>query len=143
MDFSKYTTKELEFITSNFEFLKKELEKRNIKESCDFIFKIGDVIHLKRDNGNLLLKIKDIDKRNNNIIADEIIIRRGGLFNCYVDEWYDIDRAEWCEYVKIEDSEIFENLLNIIDKYDDEAQQLKNDTYLKLKNEIAPYDYNV
>lgn len=40
----------------------------------------------------------------------------------------------------MEDSEIFENLLKIIDKYNDEVQQLENDTYLKLKNEIAPYD---
>ena len=142
MNFSKYTTQELEFITSNVELLKKELEKRNIKESDDFPFKTGDVIHSKEGNDNFLLKIKEIDKRNNNIVADEIVIRDGidGLFDAYVDEWYDIDTTGWNEYVKIEDSEIFENLLNIIDKYNDEVQQLENDTYLKLKNEISPYD---
>ena len=32
MNFSKYTTQELEFITSNVKLLKKELEKRRIKE---------------------------------------------------------------------------------------------------------------
>lgn len=32
MNFSKYTTQELEFITSNVELLKKELEKRYIKK---------------------------------------------------------------------------------------------------------------
>lgn len=140
MNFSKYTTQELEFITSNIELLKKELQKRNIKESDDFIFKTGDVIHSKDNNDHFLLKIKEIDKRNNNVVADEIIIRDGGLFDFYVDEWYDIDTTDWHEYVKIEDSEIFENLLNIIDKYNDDVQQLNDDAYLKLKNEIAPYD---
>lgn len=140
MNLNKYTTQELEFIISNFSGLKRELEKRNIKESDDFIFKTGDVIHSKDNNDNFLLKIKEIDKRNNNVVADEIIIRDGGLFDSYVDEWYDIDTTDWHEYVKIEDSEIFENLLKIIDKYNDEIKQLENDTYLKLKNEIAPYD---
>lgn len=143
MNFSKYTTKELEFITSNVELLKKELEKRRIKELDDFPFKVGDVIHTKHDNDNFLLKIKEIDKRNNNIVVDEIVIRDGGLFDAYVDEWFDIDHTEWYKYTKIEDSEVFENLLKIIDKYNNDLQQLDDDTYLKLKNEIAPYDYNV
>lgn len=138
MSFSNYTTRELEFIISNFDDLKRELEERNIKESNDFPFKSGDVIRLKDGNDNFIFKINKIDKRNNSVIADEIIIRYGGSFNSYVDEWFDID--EFYNYVKIEDSEIFENLLNIIDKYDGEAQQLENDTYLKLKNEIAPYN---
>lgn len=140
MNFSKYTTKELEFITSNVELLKKELEKRRIKELDDFPFKVGDVIHTKHDNDNFLLKIKEIDKRNNNIVADEIIIRNCGLFDAYVDEWFDIDRTEWHEYVKIEDSEIFENLNKIIDEYDNTVQQLSDNAYLKLKNEIVAYD---
>ena len=143
MNFSKYTTKELEFITSNVELFKKELKKRHIKELDDFPFKVGDVIHTKHDNDNFLLKIKEIDKGNNNVVADEIVIRDGGLFYACVDEWFDIDRTEWHEYVKIEDSETFENLLNIIDKYNNEVEQLENNTYLKLKNEITPYDYNV
>lgn len=140
MNFSKYTTQELEFFTSNIESLKKELEKRNIRELGNFPFKADDVIHSKLNNDNFILKIKDIDKRNNNVVADEIIIRDGGLFDAYVDEWYDIDTTDWNEYVKIEDSEIFENLFNIIDKYNDDVQQLNDDAYLKLKNEIAPYD---
>ena len=140
MNFSKYTTQELEFITSNVELLKKELEKRNIKESDNFPFKSGDVIHSKEGNDNFLLKIKEIDKRFNKVVADEIVIRDSGLFDAYIDEWYDINTTEWHEYTKIEDSEIFENLFNIIDKYNDEIQQLEEDTYLKLKNEIAPYD---
>ena len=140
MNFSKYTTQDLEFIISNFVDLKRELEKRHIKESNDFPFKTGDVIHTKYDNNNSLLKIKEIDIRNNNVIVDEIIIRDGVSFDAYVDEWYDIETTEWHEYVKIEDSNIFENLLNIIYKYNDDLQQLDDDTYLKLKNEIAPYD---
>lgn len=143
MNFSKYTTQDLEFIVSNFGDLKKELEKRNVKESDNFPFKTGDVIHTKHNNNNFLLKIKEIDKRNNDIVADEIVIRDGGLFDSYVDEWFGIngdDGTEWNEYVKIEDSEIFENLLNIIDKFNDEIKQLEDNTYLKLKNEIAPYD---
>ena len=142
MNFSKYTTQELEFITSNVELLKKELEKRNIKESDNFPFKSGDVIHSKHGNDNSILKIKKIDndKRNDRVIVAEIVIRDDGRFNVYVEEWYSIEYTEWNEYVKIEDSEIFENLLNIIDKYNDDVQQLEDDTYLKLKNEIAPYD---
>ena len=140
MNFSKYTTQELEFIISNFDNLKRELEKRNIKESDKFSFKSGDVIHSKQGNDNFLLKIKEIDKRNNNVVADEIVIRDGGLFDAYVEEWYSIEHTKWNKYVKIEDSEIFENLFNIIDKYNDDVQKLEDDTYLKLKNEIAPYD---
>lgn len=147
MNFSKYTTQELEFIISNFDNLKRELEKRNIKESDDFIFKSGDVIHLKQGNDNFILKIKKIDKRNDRVVAAEIVIRDDGFFDAYTDEWYDIKYTEWNEYVKIEDSEIFENLFNIIDKYNDDLQQLNDDirqlnddAYLKLKNEIAPYD---
>ena len=140
MNFSKYTTQELEFITSNVELLKKELEKRNIKESDNFPFKPGDVIHSKHGNDNSILKIKKIDKRNDRVIVAEIVIRDDGRFNVYVEEWYSIEYTEWNEYVKIEDSEIFENVLKIIDKYNDELQQLNNDTYLKLKNKIAPYD---
>lgn len=140
MNFSKYTTQELEFIISNFGDLKKELEKRKMKESDDFPFKIGDVIHLKEGNDNFLLKIKKIDKRYDKVIVDEIIIRDSGFFDDNIDEWYDIDIINWHAYVKIEDSEIFENLLKIFDKYNDDVQQLESDTYLKLKNEIAPYD---
>ena len=141
MGFSKYTTQELEFIISNFGDLKRELEKRNIKELNNFPFKTGDVIHTRNnDKDNFIIKIKEIDKRNNNVIADEIVIRDGGLFDAYIDEWYDIDTTEWHEYTKIEDSEIFENLLKIIDKYNDDLQQLDDYTYLKLKNEIAPYE---
>lgn len=143
MNFSKYTTQELKFIISNFDNLKKELEERYIKESDNFPFKSGDVILLNTGCDNFLLKIKKIDKRNDHVVVDEIIIRDDGTFDVYVDEWYDIEYTEWNEYVEIEDSEIFENLLNIIDKYNDEQEQLENDTYLKLKNEIAPYDYNV
>lgn len=142
MDFSKYTTQELEFITSHVEFFEKELEKRRIKELDDFLFKVGDVIHSKYNNDNYLLKIKEIDKRNN-IVVDEIVIRDSGLFDYYVDECFDIDTTDWSEYVKIGDSEIFENLSKIIDEYDNTVQQLSDNTYLKLKNEIAPYDYNV
>ena len=143
MDFSKYTTQELDFIVSNFGNLKRELKKRRIKESGDFLFKSGDVVHKKINDDNFILKIKEIDKRNNTIIADEIVIRDCGQFEAYVDEWFSIngdDGTEWHEYVKIEDSEIFENLLNIIDKFNDEIKQLEDNTYLKLKNEIAPYD---
>lgn len=140
MNFSKYTTQELEFIISNVELLKKELEKRHTKESGKFPFKVGDVIHSKQCDDNFLLKIKEIDKMNDKVVADEIIIRYDGAFDAYVDEWYDIEYTEWNTYVKIEDSEIFENLLDIIYKYNDDVQQLENDTYRKLKNEIAPYD---
>ena len=140
MNFIKYTTQELEFIISNFSDFKKELEKRKMKESDDFPFKVGDVIHLKEGNDNFLLKIKDIDKRLDNVIVDEIVIRGGGLFDTYVDEWYDIDTTSWNAYVKIEDSEIFENLLKIIDKYNDDVRQLEYDIYIKLKNEIASHD---
>ena len=113
----------------------------DIKESDDFIFKTGDIIHTKCDNTNYLLKIKEIDKRNNIVVVDGIVIRNYGTFDAYTDTWFAIERTEWNEYAKIEDSsEIFENLLNIINKYKDDFHQLTDDTYLKLKNEIAPYD---
>ena len=142
MNFTKYTTQELEFITSNIEFLKKELEKRHIKELDDIPFKVGDVIHIRNDKDNFLIKIKEIDKRNNNVVVDEIIIRASWSFNLYINEWYNIDTTKWHKYTKIEKSEIFENLSNIIDKYDNDSQQLKDETYLKLKHEFAPYDLN-
>ena len=107
----------------------------------DFPFKVGDVIHSKHNNDNFLIKIKEIYEGHGDIIADKIVIRDSGLFDAYVDVWYDIDTTEWYEYFKIEDDEIFENLINIINKYNDDGQQLNNDTYLKLKNEIAPYDF--
>lgn len=140
MNFTKYTTQELEFITSNIELLKNELKKRQIKESDSFPFNVGDVVHAKNDDDNFFIKIKEIDKIDNYIVIDEIVIRDGGLFDAYVDEWFDTDDVEWQEYVKIEDSKIFEKFLKIIDKYNNDVQQLNDDTYLKLKNEIAIYD---
>lgn len=142
MDFSKYTTQELASIASKFDDLKRELETRYSEELNDFPFKVGDVIHSKSDDDNFLLKIKEIDKRNSNVVADVIIIRDNEcqLFDAYANERYDIATTEWNEYVKIEDSALFENLLKIIDKYNDDVQQLDNDTYLKLKNEILHYD---
>lgn len=142
MSFTKYTTQELEFIVSNFKHLERELKKRQIKELDNFPFKVGDVVHRKFDDDNFFIKIKEIDKNNNNIIGDEIVIRDRGEFDAYVDEWYNVDNMEWHEYVKIEKYEIFENLLEIIDKYNDDIQQLNDDAYLKLKNEIATYEYN-
>lgn len=139
MNLSKYTTQELEFIISNFDDLKRELKKRNIIESDNFTFEIGDVIHSKDGNDNFLLKIKEIDIINNSVITDKIVIRDRGLFGAYVDEWFDIDTTEWYEYTKIDDSEIFENLLKIIDKYNDDVQQLNDDVYLKFKKELSSH----
>ena len=140
MSFTKYTTQELKFIVSNFEHLERELKKRQIKESDNFPFKVGDVVHAKHDDDNFFIKITEIDKINNNIFYDEIVIRDGGLFDAYCSEWCNMDNIEWHKYVKIEESEIFENLLEIINKYNNAVQQLNDDTYLKLKNEIATYD---
>lgn len=135
MDFSKYTTQELESIVSKFEDLKRELETRHSEELNDFPFEVGDVIHSKYDNDNIL-KIKEINEIN--VVVDEIVIRKGGPFYFFEDELFDIDYTEWCEYVKIEDS-AFENLLNIINKYNDDVQQLNDDTYLKFKKELSSY----
>ena len=77
MNLNKYTTQELEFITSHVEFFEKELEKRYIEELNDFPFEVGDIIHSKYDNDNIL-KIKAIDEIN--VVADEIVIRKGGPF---------------------------------------------------------------
>ena len=90
-----------------------------------FLLRLGDVIHSKHDNDNYLLKIKEIDKRNN-IVVDEIVIRDSGLFDYYVDECFDIDTTDWSEYIKIGDSNIFENLSKIIDEYDNTVQQLSD-----------------
>lgn len=136
MNFTKYTTKELEFIVSNFKHLEREFKKRQIKELDGFPFKVGDVVHTKDDNDDFFIKIKEIVKNNNTIIGDEIVIRDGGEFDAYADEWYSVDNVEWYNYVKMENSEIFENLLKIIDKYNNDLQQLNDDAYLKLKNEI-------
>lgn len=136
MDFSKYTTQELASIASKFDDLKRELEIRNSEELNDFPFEVGDVIHSKYDNDNIL-KIKEINEIN--VVADEIVIRKGGPFYFFEDELFDIDTTEWNEYVKIEDSNIFENLLNIINKYNDDVQQLNDDTYLKFKKELSSY----
>ena len=142
MSFTKYTTQELEFIVSNFKHLERELKKRQIKELDNFPFKVGDVVHRKINDDNFFIKIKEIVKNNNTVIGDEIVIRDGGLFDAYADEWYDMDKIELHEYVKIEKSEIFENLLEIINKYNDDIQQLTDDAYLKLKNEI-PTELNI
>lgn len=143
MNFSKYTTKELEFITSNIELLKKELKKRHIKELDDFPFKVGDVIHTKDRNSNYFIKIKKVYEKDKQVYIDEIIISEDGTFDSDVNECYAIDNIEWFRYTKVEDSDLSDTLIKIIDKYNNDLQQLYDDTYLKLKNEIAPYDYNV
>ena len=139
---SDFTTEQLKAIAAfGIDTIKEELEERlMIEDKNNFPFKTGDVIYTKCVDDNFLLKIKKIDKRNNNVVADEIILRDDGSFGFYNDEWYDIITTSCHEYTKIEDSEIFENLLKIINKYNDDLQQLFDDTYLKLKNEIAPYD---
>lgn len=131
-----YTTKELEFITNNIELFKKELKERQIEKLNSFSFKAGDIIHRKLNNDNLFYKIKEIDKSDDTIVADEIVIRSYGVFCIHTEEWFDIDDFKWDEYVKIEDSEIFEDLFKIINKYNEDIKQLGDDTYLKLKNKI-------
>lgn len=141
MNFEKYTTQELEFITSNVELLKKELQKRRIKELNKFPFEAGDVIHTRNNyNCNYFIKINEIDVRNNEVSVDEIVIRKNGLFEVNDGERWGIDEAEWFDYTKIEDPTIFENLLNITNKYYDDVQQLNDDTCQKLKNEIEHYE---
>lgn len=139
MNFEKYSTQELELIASNVELLKKELQRR-IKELKKFPFEVGDVIHQKNDSSNYFIRINEIDKRNNEVSIDEIVIRKNGLFEVNDGERFGIDEAEWFRYAKIEDPTIFENLLNITNKYYDDVQRLNDDTCQKLKNEVEHYE---
>lgn len=141
MNLEKYSTQELEFITSNVELLKKALQTRRMKELDKFPFKVGDVIALKENNGgNYFIKIKKIDERHNQIYVDEIVIRHDASFDMDIDECFGINNVDWVRYAKIEDPTIFENLLNITNKYYDDVQQLNDDTCQKLKNEIEHYE---
>lgn len=141
MNFEKYTTQELEFITSNVELLKKALQTRRIKELDKFPFKVGDIIALKENNGgNYFIKIKKIDERYNQIYVDEIVSRHDASFDMDIDECFGINNVDWVRYAKVEDPDIFENLFNIINKYYDDMQQLHDDTYQKIKNEIEHYE---
>lgn len=141
MNLEKYTTQELEFITSNVELLKKVLQTRRMKELDKFPFKVGDVIALKENNGgNYFIKIKKIDERHNQIYIDEITIRHDASFDMEVDECFGINNVDWVRYTKVEEPDIFENLFNIINKYDDDVQQLHDDTYQKLRTEIEHYE---
>ena len=140
MNFEKYTTQELEFITSNVLLLKKELQILRIKELDKFPFKVDDVIHQKYNNGTNFIKIKKIDERNNQIYIDEIVIKHDTSFDLDVNECFSIYNIDWVRYDKVEDPDIFENLLKIINKYYDDVQQLHDDTYQKIKNEIEYYE---
>lgn len=140
MKLEKYTTQELEFITSNVELLKRELQERHMKELDKFPFKVGDVIHTKDRNANYFIKIKKFYEKDEQVDIDEIIIREDGEFDAEVNECYAIGDIEWFRYVKVNDSNIFDNLLNITNKYYDDVQQLNDDTYQKIKNEIEHYE---
>lgn len=140
MDFKKYTTQELEFIVSNVELFKKMLQTRRMKELDKLPFKVGDVIHTENNSSNYFIKINAIDKINNKVSVDEIVIRNDGTFDVNDDERFGIDEADWVEYVKVENPDIFENLFNIINKYYDDVQQLDDDTYQKLRTEIEYYE---
>lgn len=140
MNFEKYTTQELEFITSNTELFKKVLQNRRMKELDNFPFKVGDVIHTGDDSGDYFIRINEIDKRNNKVSIDEIEIRCDTSFDVDVDEWFTIDDIEWFGYAKVEDPNVFENLLKVINKYYNDVQQLHDDAYQKIKNEIEHYE---
>lgn len=140
MNFEKYTTQELEFIVSNVELFKKVLQTRRIKELDKLPFKVGDVIHTENNSSNYFIKINAIDKINNKVSVDEIVIRNDGTFDVNDDERFGIDEVEWFGYAKVKDTNIFENLLKIINKYYDDAQQLDDNTYQKIKNEIEHYE---
>lgn len=140
MNFEKYTTQELEFITSNAELFKKVLQNRRMKELDKFPFKVGDVIHTGDDSGDYFIRINEIDKRNNKVSIDEIEIRCDTSFDVDVDECFSIDNIDWVRYTKVENPDVFENLLKVINKYYNDVRQLHDDTYQKIENELGYYE---
>lgn len=138
MNFATYTTKALEFITTHFEELEKELEKRKWKsEKSNLFFKVGDVIYTKSDEREsfIFLKIKDIGEGNNNIIVDEIAVLGDGNFDWYIDEWRQYDQKQ-NEYKKVKNPDIYLELENIINEYNKKVDKLNDETYQSLTNLI-------
>lgn len=136
MNVKGFSTTELADILSNIENIKKELENRKENEN-KFLFNVGDVIYTKNKNNDyFILYIKEIDINNNNVVVDELVLRYSSTFDMFEDEWYYYNDIKWTEYTKIENSEIFNSIEDIINVYNKQIDDLTIKTYKELKTQI-------
>lgn len=136
MNVKDFSTTELADILSNIENIKKELENRKENEN-KFLFNVGDVIYTKNKNNDyFILYIKEIDINNNNVVVDELVLRYSSTFDMFEDEWYYYNDIKWPEYTKIENSEIFNSIEDIINVYNKQIDDLTIKTYKELKTQI-------
>lgn len=134
MEFTKYTTEDLEIITANFSKLQEELKRRKCKEYVKCFFEEGDVLYCtNKDGDEYFIKVKEISERYNNVIYDEIVISNEGSFDYFDDEWDDYNR-DWSEYKKLDDTSIFAELKNMIEEHNNTILKTNNMTFNNLKN---------
>lgn len=136
MELRDFSTETLEDIVANYETIKNELKKRKANNN-NFSFNVDDVIFSKNNNNDyFVLQIKEVNINYDNVVVDEFILRNGGTFDMFEDEWYDIEETNWKEYTKMRNNQIFNSLKEVINEYNKKIDFIEATTYKELKTLI-------
>lgn len=119
MKISEFTKDELQFLVDNYLEIKKELANRKLD------IKEGDVRISKNPQRISIIKVKGFE--NDGIIFDEIYISEIGI-RTNLDSWTANEQIALKAYEKYK-SEVFEELWNQVNKFNEESQKLQNTLY--------------
>lgn len=119
MKISEFTKDELQFLVDNYLEIKKELANRKLD------IKENDVRISRNPQRISIIKVKGFE--NDGIIFDEIYISETGI-RTNLDSWTANEQIALKAYEKYK-SEVFEELWNQVNKFNEESQKLQNTLY--------------
>lgn len=119
MKISEFTKDELQFLVDNYLEIKKELANRKLD------IKENDVRISRNPQRISIIKVKGFE--NDGIIFDEIYISEIGI-RTNSDSWTANEQIALKAYEKYK-SEVFEELWNQVNKFNEESQKLQNTLY--------------
>lgn len=119
MKISEFTKDELQFLVDNYLEIKKELANRKLD------IKENDVRISRNPQRISIIKVKGFE--NDGIIFDEIYISETGI-QTNSDSWTANEQIALKAYEKYK-SEVFEELWNQVNKFNEESQKLQNTLY--------------
>lgn len=119
MKISEFTKDELQFLVDNYLEIKKELANRKLD------IKEGDVRISRNPQRISIIKVKGFE--NDGIVFDEVYISETGI-RTNSDSWTANEQIALKAYEKYK-QEVFEELWNQVNTFNEESQKLQNTLY--------------